>query len=133
LQTTLARSFVRETTALSFFGRLQHGSTSRRPSSQPSHFLQRFIFCEFPTVLSKYSLLWERIVFCFHVVSSFVCVNLILQWTITHSFLFLCSIFFCMYSFDDFSSSLVDSSLQHAFDLFRVLCPCQFLEGDTEG
>jgi len=43
-QTTLARSFLRETTLPSFFGRIQHGSTSRRPSSQPSHFLQRFIF-----------------------------------------------------------------------------------------
>ena len=47
-----------------------------------------FYFCEVPTVLSKYFLLWERIVFCFRVVSSFVCINLILEWTITHSFLF---------------------------------------------
>ena len=89
-------------------------------------------FCYVPTVLSKYSLSWERIVFCVRVVSSSVCFNLILEWTITHSFLFLRSIFFCMYSFDNFSSSLVDSSLQHALDLIRVLCPCQFLEGDTE-
>ena len=42
-QTTLARSFLRETTVPSFLGRLQHGLKSRRPSSQPSHFLQRFI------------------------------------------------------------------------------------------
>jgi len=67
-----------------------------------------------------------------HVVSSFVCMDLTFEWTITHSFLFLYSIFFCMYSFDNFSVSLIDSSLQHAFDPFRVLCPCQFLEGDTE-
>ena len=43
-QTTLACSFLRENTVPSFFGRLQHVSTSRRLSSQPSHFLQRFIF-----------------------------------------------------------------------------------------
>jgi len=42
-QTTLACSFLWETTTPSFFGSLQHGSTSRRPWSQPSHFLQRFI------------------------------------------------------------------------------------------
>ena len=42
-------------------------------------------------------------------VSSFVCINLIVEWTITHSFLFLCSIFICIYSFDNFSSPLVDS------------------------
>jgi len=53
-------------------------------------------FCQVHTVLSKYSLLWERVVFCFHVVVSFVCINLILEWTTTHSFLFLCSISFCM-------------------------------------
>jgi len=64
--------------------------------------------------------------------SIFVCVYyLILQWTITHSFLFVYSIFFYMYSFDNFSASLVDSSLQHVLDLFRVFCPRQFLEGDT--
>jgi len=78
------------------------------------------------------SLLWERVVFCFRVVSCFVYINLILEWTITHSFLFLCSIFFSMYSFEKNSSSFIDSSLQHALDLFRVLCPCQFLEGDME-
>ena len=88
-------------------------------------------FCKVPTVLSKYCLLWERIVF-FRVVSSFVCINSILEWTIPHSFLFLCSIFSCMYSFDKFTSSLIDSSLQHALDLFRVLWSGQFLEGDTE-
>jgi len=43
-QITLARSFLRETTVPSLFGRIQHVSTSKRPSSQPSHFLQRFIF-----------------------------------------------------------------------------------------
>jgi len=42
-QITLVRSLLRETTVPSFFGRIQHGSTSRRPSSQPSHFLQQFI------------------------------------------------------------------------------------------
>ena len=83
-------------------------------------------FCQVPTVVHKYSLLWKRIVFCFCVVSSFVCIDLILEWTITHSFLFLRSIFFCMYSFDIFSSSLVHSSLQHALDLFRVFYPFSF-------
>ena len=63
--------------------------------------------CEVPTVLSRYSLLWERIVFFFRVVSSFVCINLILGWTITHYYLFL-----------NFPSSLVDISLQHVLDLF---------------
>jgi len=52
--------------------------------------------------------LWERIVFCFVVASSSVCNHLILECITTHYFLFLCSIFFCMYSFDKFSSSSVD-------------------------
>jgi len=39
LQTTLACSFLRETTVPSFFGRLQHGLTFGRPLWQPSHFL----------------------------------------------------------------------------------------------
>jgi len=43
-QTTLARSFLRETTVPSFFAQLQHGLTVGRPLSQPSHFLYRFIF-----------------------------------------------------------------------------------------
>jgi len=43
-QTTLARSFLRETTVPSFFERLQHGLTFGRPLSQPSNFLYRFIF-----------------------------------------------------------------------------------------
>jgi len=37
-----------------------------------------------------------------------------------------------MYQFDNFSSSSVDCSLMRALDLFRVLWPCQILEGDTE-
>jgi len=37
-QTTFARSFLRETTVPSFFGRLRRCSTSRRPSSQPLTF-----------------------------------------------------------------------------------------------
>ena len=51
---------------------------------------------------------WERIVFCFVVVSSSVCNLLILAWIIVHYFLFVCSISFCMYLFDNFSSSSVD-------------------------
>jgi len=70
--------------------------------------------------------------FLFRVVSSFVCINLILEWTIIHSCMFLCNTIFCIFLLNKISSSLVDSSLQHALDLFRVLCPCQFLEGDTE-
>ena len=37
-----------------------------------------------------------------------VCISLTLEWTITHYFTFLCIIFFCMYLFDNFSSSSVD-------------------------
>jgi len=71
-------------------------------------------FCYVPTVLSRYGLLRERIVFCFHVISSFVCINLIFEWTITHWFPFLWEIFFCMCSFEKKSSSSVDSPLQRA-------------------
>jgi len=70
-QTILARSFLRETTVPLFFGRLQHGLTFRRLPSQPSHFSLSVYFCYVPTVVYRYSLLWERILFrvCFRVVS----------------------------------------------------------------
>jgi len=51
---------------------------------------------------------WKRIVFGFVVVSSSVCNRLILELIIAHYFLFLCSISFYMYLFDNFSSSSVD-------------------------
>jgi len=124
-QTTVVRPFLGETSVQTFLDDFN----TVWPSGDLYHNLHIFssgLFLLGPYSLSKYCLLWERIVFCFRVVSSFVCINLILEWTITHFFLFICSIFFCMYSFDKFSSSLVDSSLQHALDLFRVLCPCQF-------
>ena len=49
-------------------------------------------------------------VFCFRVVVVFfsVCNHVILEWIIGHYFLFLCSISFCMYLFDNFPSSSVD-------------------------
>jgi len=108
LQITLARSFLRETTVLFFW------TTSARFDLRETFItiLTIFLavyFCLVPTVLSKYSVLWEHIVFCFRVVSSFVCIDLILEWTIPHSFLFRCSMFFCMYSFDKFSPSLIGS------------------------
>ena len=65
--TILARSFLRETTVLLFFGWLQHGLTFGRPSSQP--FSLSIYFCYVSTVVYRYSLLWDRIVFCFYVVS----------------------------------------------------------------
>ena len=42
-QTTVVRSFLRETSVQTFFGRLQHGLTFGRPLSQ-AYFLYRFIF-----------------------------------------------------------------------------------------
>jgi len=71
-QTILARSFLRETTVPPFFGWLHHGLTFGRLPSQPSHFCLTVYFGYVPTVLSRYSLLWERIVFCFRVVSVFM-------------------------------------------------------------
>ena len=50
----------------------------------------------------------ERIIFCFVVVYSCVYNHLILEWIIAHYFLFLCSISFRMYLFDNFSSSSAD-------------------------
>jgi len=55
------------------FGRLQHGLTSGRLLSQTSHFLWRF-FCVSSLLYSPdlaCGLLWERIIFCFRIVSSF--------------------------------------------------------------
>jgi len=68
-QTILARSFLRETTGPLFFGRLRHGLTFGRLLSQPSHFSLSVYFRYVPTVVYRYSLLRERIVFCFRVVS----------------------------------------------------------------
>ena len=68
-QTILARSFLRETTVPLFFGGLQHGLTFGRLPTQPSHFSLLVYFCHVPTVVYRYSLLWERIVFCYRVVS----------------------------------------------------------------
>jgi len=68
-QTILARSFLRETTVPLFFERLQHSLTFGRLPSQPSDFSLSVYFCYVPTVVYRYSLLWERIVFCFRVVS----------------------------------------------------------------
>jgi len=76
-------------------------------SSKPSCFLWRFIIVR---SLQSFSdiVIWERIVFCFVAVSSCVFKYLILEWIIAHYFLFLCGISFCMYLFDNFSSSSVD-------------------------
>ena len=79
----------------------------RETLSQPTRFLCRFILVS-SLQSSADVLLWERIVFCFVVVSSSVCNLLILAWIIVHYFLFVCSISFCMYLFDNFSSSSVD-------------------------
>ena len=68
-QTILACSFVQETTVPLFFERLQHSLTFGRLLSQPSTFSLSVYFCYVPTVVYGYSLLWERIVFCFRVVS----------------------------------------------------------------
>jgi len=51
------------------FGRLQHGLTFGRLPSQPSNFPLSVYLCYVPTVVFRYSLLWERIVVCFRVVS----------------------------------------------------------------
>jgi len=89
------------------FKRFWHSLTFGRLLSKPSCFLWRFIFVR---SLQSFSdiVFWERIVFCFVVVSASVCNHLILEWIIAHYFLFLCSISFCMYLFDKFSSSSVD-------------------------
>jgi len=68
-QTILASSFLRETIVPLFFGRLQHGLIFGRLPSQPSHFSMSVYFFHVPTVVYRYSLLWERIVFCYRVVS----------------------------------------------------------------
>jgi len=68
-QTILARSFLRETTVPLFFGRLQHGLTFGRLPSQPSHCSLSVYVCHVTTVVYRYSLLWERVVFCYRVVS----------------------------------------------------------------
>ena len=64
-----ARSFLRETTVPLFFERLQLSLTFGRLLSQPSNFSWLVYFCYVPTVFYRYNLLWERIVFCFRVVS----------------------------------------------------------------
>jgi len=68
-ETILARSFLRYTTVPLFFGWLQHGLTFGRLPSQPSHFCWSVYLCHVPTVVYRYSLLWERIVLCHHVIS----------------------------------------------------------------
>jgi len=122
-QTILARSFLRGTTVPPFLGRLQHCLTFGRLPSQSSHFSLAVHFCHVPTALSTYSLLWERHGIGFCVVSSFVCINLILEWTTDDNSLFsvqvLCSIFFYMYSFDDVSSSLRSISSAQALPVPR--------------
>jgi len=65
--------FLGENTVPLFFGRLQHGLTFRRLPSQPSHFSLSVYFCYVPTVVYRYSLLWERILFCFRVASVSMC------------------------------------------------------------
>jgi len=128
--------FRRSPSRVLFFGRLQYrpfldNFNTVWPSGDPYHNLH--IFSSGFFLLGPYSPLQIYFVmkaYCFlFQFSIFLCINLILEWTMTHSFMFLCSIFFCMCSFDKFSSSLVDSSLQHALDPFRVLCPCQLFEG----
>ena len=124
-QTALACSFLRETAVRPSL----YDINTVWPSGDLYHNLHIFssgLFFQVLTVLSKYNLLWERIFFCFCVVSSFVCIDLILEWTMTHSFLFLCSIFFCMNSFDTFSSSLVDSSLQPPWIYFECSALASF-------
>jgi len=123
-------------TILLFFRRLQYqpfldnfnlfGLNCERLPSQHSHFSLAIYFCFVPTVLSRYSLLWERIVFCFRVVSSFVCINLILDSDDGPLL-----IIFCFYVISSSACIQLVIFLPH-LDLFRVLWPCQFLEGDTE-
>ena len=98
-------------------GWLQHSLNFGRILSQPQFtFSLARVCCWVPTILSRYGLLWERIVFCFRVVSAFVCITLILEWAINHYCLFPSSIFFCMYWIYNCSSSLVDvTSLQDPF------------------
>jgi len=122
-----------------FFGRLQHCPFKRfrhsltfgRLLSKPSCFLWQFIIVRYLQSFS-HIVLWEQVVFCFIVASFSACNLLVLEWIIEHCFLFLCSISFCMYLFDNVSSSSVDKFASTALNLFRVLWPCQFLEGDTQ-
>jgi len=105
-QNWLARSFLRATT-VPLFWTISTQFDLRETSSQPTRFLCWLIFVRsLPS--SPDIVLWERIVFCFVVVSSGVCNHLILEWIIAHYFMFLCGISFCMYSFDNFCSSSVD-------------------------
>ena len=89
------------------FRQFRHIVTFGRLLSKPWCFLWWFIFVR---SLQSFSdiVFWERIDFCFVVVSSSVCNHLILVWIITHYFLFLCSFSFCCYLFDNGSSSSVD-------------------------
>jgi len=78
--------FRRQSSRVLFFGRLQYCSflddsntVWQWPSADFCHnleiFLCRFIFVT-PSVAYRYSLLWERIVFCYHVAS--VCIKYLL-------------------------------------------------------